>query len=115
VNVEMKIEMNNDLISKNEVLKIIEGIKCDDSIPKNYGTLLDIMRQIRNIPIAYNVDRVMEQLKDSAIKELGITKAEFEMDKGEYSSYNTLSLCDVREIVENGGVTEGEDISITNV
>ena len=37
-------------ISRTEVLKLIEDIKCDDSIPKNYGTLLDIMREIRNMP-----------------------------------------------------------------
>lgn len=40
---------DNDLIKKSDVLKIIEDIKCDDSIPKNYGTLLDIMRQIRGL------------------------------------------------------------------
>jgi len=37
-------------ISRTEVLRLIEDIKCDDSIPKNYGTLLDIMREIRNMP-----------------------------------------------------------------
>lgn len=41
---------DNDLIRKSDVLKIIEDIKCDDSIPKNYGTLLDIMKQIRGLP-----------------------------------------------------------------
>ena len=43
---------DTDLIKKSDVLKIVEDIKCDDSIPKNYGTLLDIMRQIRNLPDA---------------------------------------------------------------
>ena len=41
---------DNDLIKKSDVLKIIEDVKCDDSIPKNYGTLLDITRQIRGLP-----------------------------------------------------------------
>lgn len=41
---------NDDLISRTEVLELIEDIKCDDSVPKNYGTLLDIMRQIRKMP-----------------------------------------------------------------
>lgn len=35
-----------------DVLKLIEDIKCDDGIPKNYGTLLDIMRKIRALPAA---------------------------------------------------------------
>ena len=43
-------------ISKTEVLKLIEEIKCNDDIPKNYGTLLDIMRMIRNMPTVDNTD-----------------------------------------------------------
>ena len=43
-------------ISKTEVLTLIEEIKCNDDIPKNYGTLLDIMRMIRNIPTVDNTD-----------------------------------------------------------
>lgn len=42
----------NDLIRRRDVLKLIEDIKCDDGIPKNYGTLLDIMRKIRALPAA---------------------------------------------------------------
>ena len=34
------------------MLKLIEDIKCDDGIPKNYGTLLDVMRKIRALPAA---------------------------------------------------------------
>lgn len=40
----------NKYINKTEILKFIEDIKCDDNIPKNYGTLLDIMRYIRSMP-----------------------------------------------------------------
>ena len=43
-------------ISKAEVLTLIEEIKCNDDIPKNYGTLLDIMRMIRNMPTVDNTD-----------------------------------------------------------
>ena len=43
-------------ISKTEVLKLIEEIKCNDDIPKNYGTLLDIMRMIRNMQTVDNTD-----------------------------------------------------------
>ena len=42
------------LVSKSEVLKVIEDIKCNDDIPKNYGTLLDIMRKIRNMSTVDN-------------------------------------------------------------
>lgn len=39
--------IENELIKKSDVLKLIEDIKCNDRIPKNYGTLLDIMKEIR--------------------------------------------------------------------
>lgn len=45
-----KRHQNEELIRKSDVLNLIEKIKEDDSIPKNYGTLLDIMRHIRVMP-----------------------------------------------------------------
>lgn len=47
---EYNKNIEKSYISRTEVLKLIEDIKCDDSVPKNYGTLLDIMRQIREMP-----------------------------------------------------------------
>ena len=38
------------LIEEDAVLLRIEEIKLNKSIPKNYGTLLDIMRKIRQLP-----------------------------------------------------------------
>lgn len=52
------------LVDVDIVLKFIEDIKCDNNIPKNYGTILDIMRFIRNQPTTYDVDKVIEQLVD---------------------------------------------------
>lgn len=44
------VNQEDELIRKVDVLRLIENIKCDDFIPKNYGTLLDIMRFIRVMP-----------------------------------------------------------------
>ncbi len=38
------------LIDADAVLRIIEEIKSNKDIPKNYGTLLDISRKIRSLP-----------------------------------------------------------------
>ncbi len=46
------VKQEDELIRKSDVLGLIENIKCDDSIPKNDGTLLDIMRFIRVMPPA---------------------------------------------------------------
>ena len=54
----------SDLISRQAVIKIIEGIKSDGNIPKNYGTLLDIARAIRSIPTAFDVDKVAIEISD---------------------------------------------------
>lgn len=49
--------IEDDLICRRDVLKIIEDIKCDGSIPKNYGTLLDIMRKIRTLPAVETLEK----------------------------------------------------------
>lgn len=41
--------MAEEYIKKSEVLMMIEEIKEDRDVPKNYGMLLDIMRQIREM------------------------------------------------------------------
>jgi hypothetical protein len=38
-----------EYIKKEDVLKIIYDIKENKDIPKNYGTLIDIIQQIRNL------------------------------------------------------------------
>ena len=50
----MENRMSDDLISREEVLKLLYEIKDNNSIPKNYGTILDIIREVRMIPIAFN-------------------------------------------------------------
>lgn len=47
-----------EYIGKEEVLKIVYDIKENKEIPKNYGTLLDIIRLVRNIPTADVVEVV---------------------------------------------------------
>lgn len=54
--------MENDLIRKGDVIKLIEDIKNDSSIPKNYITLLYIINLITVMPAAYSVDNVVEVL-----------------------------------------------------
>lgn len=53
--------MSDEYIKKEDVLKFIEDIKCNPDIPKNYGTLIDIMRYIRKMP-TYDADKVVGRL-----------------------------------------------------
>lgn len=42
--------MKSELINKEDVLNLLYSFKDDDRVPKNYGTLLDIIRFIRVMP-----------------------------------------------------------------
>ena len=73
----------------------------DDAIEAEfYGKVLDA---IDNLPIAYDPDKVVEQLTQESRKTLNVSEAQFDMDYGEYSSYCSLSLYDAIEIVKKGG------------
>lgn len=56
-------KMENELVRKGYVIKLIEDIKNDSSIPKNYATLLYIINLITVIPESYSVENVIEALK----------------------------------------------------
>ena len=62
-----------------------------------------LMEYAESLPI-FDLDKVIEQLEDKAIEELGITKSQFDMDRAEYSSCYSLCLGDVVEIIKKGGI-----------
>ncbi|MBM6685454.1 hypothetical protein H9X90_05480 [Faecalicatena contorta] len=43
--------MGDRLISQESVLEILYEIKDNDAIPKNYGTILDVIRKVRDLPV----------------------------------------------------------------
>ena len=90
--------MQGDLISRTEVLKLIEDIKCNRDVPKNYGTLLDIMRKIRKLPTAYSVEKVVEQVEDK--REEMVNDTEYDNNTVNYYLQYADEFID---IVLNGG------------
>ena len=54
--------MSGDLISRDAVLELLYEIKDDDSIPKNYGTILDIIRNVRAMPTAFDMDKIIDEI-----------------------------------------------------
>ena len=83
--------MENDLIKKGDVIKLIEDIKCDNSIHKNYGTLLDIINHITVMPAAYSVDNVVEVLSKDI-------EPNVDSDTGEYCNNWVVDM--VNELTE---------------
>lgn len=60
------------------------------------------------------IDKLISRLEEVAIETLGINKSQFAMDKGEYSSYCSLSLCEVREKANQLAEEYKSSISITD-
>lgn len=89
--------MNNDLISRSALVQSLRNNVLVDVTPK-------LEQAIAEQPAAYDVDKVLEQLEDCAIVELGITKQQFKMDRVEYSGYCALSLSEAKQIVKSGGI-----------
>ena len=48
--------MEGDIINRNDVLELLYEIKDDDTVPKNYGTILNLIRKVRKIPTAFDVE-----------------------------------------------------------
>lgn len=97
--------MSDDLISRSAVLDILYDIKDNPDIPKNYATLLDIMRQIRKLPVAFDKEQVIEQIEKymQETSERIDEKIRAELDicysEGLYDAFTVSRTC-----VEKGGI-----------
>lgn len=63
--------MESDLIKRESVLKLIEDIKCNPDLPKNYGTLLDIMKEVRGIPAVYDSENIIKVNMERSAEDCG--------------------------------------------
>lgn len=64
----------NDLISKEKVLELLYEVKNNDDIPKNYRTILDIIRQVRELPTfqfmdIYEIENDIEPVSKEFLKD----------------------------------------------
>ena len=98
--------MSDDLISRKAVLHILYDIKDDDNVPKNYGTVLDIIRKIRKLPTAFDKEKVTQELKsnmESAQLVQSLVGTDLVQCGGfSYGYYNGVK--DAVKIVEKGGI-----------
>ena len=87
----------SDLISRKALTEHIE------SEYRQWGEDYDveqILGDIEDFPTAFDLDKVIAELEKLSIEELGVSESQFEIDKGEYSSYCTLCLYDVVELLK---------------
>ena len=108
----------SDLISRSDVLDLLYGIfdkykmstDKNTSIGKSFGT--DVFEEIRNMPTAYSVDKVVEELEER--KALHERLVEYENKNGTVTEkYQHIKAIDVLndaiEIVKQGGVGKESD------
>ena len=60
--------------------------------------------EIEETPTAFDKEKVIEELRQEAMYELGIPEKKFNSDEGEYSSYCSISFSQAKRIVEKGGI-----------
>lgn len=59
---------------------------------------------INSRPTAFDKEKVIEELRQEAMYELGIPEKKFNSDKEEYSCYCAISFSQAKRIVEKGGI-----------
>ena len=109
----------NDLISRSDVLDLLYGIfdkykmstDKNTSIGKSFGT--DVFEEIRNMPTAYDIDKVVAELEERTDFLKDCTKYGNKNAKQQAESYSTMMMYEVAdlvddliEIVKQGGVSD---------
>lgn len=98
----------SDFVRKSDVLDLLYGIfdkykmstDKNTSIGKSFGT--DVFEEIRNMPTAYDIDKVVEELEKLADESYKAYCIAFNSDdRAEYDAYTNAI-----EIVKQGGVSD---------
>ena len=100
--------MSDDLISRKAAYKAFSDYlnrnflgEISSQIELSIGEIASV---IKSISTAFDKEKVIEELRQEAIYELGIPEEKFNLDEGEYSSYCVISFSQAKRIVEKGGI-----------
>lgn len=98
--------MTDELISKKSLLKEIDEVIAQYNW-EEYGVIMDILMCVRDMvfdhPIAYDIDKVIEQLENEASRCASFFCDDYRDDyeRGKFEAYN-----EAVEIVKKGGKQE---------
>ena len=96
--------MSDDLISRKALLKELREIMDE---PHNTMFLMGVgaaVSIVEHRETAFDKEKVIEELRQEAMYELGIPEKKFNSDEGEYSSYCSISFSQAKRIVKKGGI-----------
>lgn len=100
--------MSDDLISRKEAVELViaeyDRFQAAGGSHSGRYELDKVIKMLQNMPTAFDKGKVIEELRQEALYELGISEEKFNSDEGEYSSYCSISFSQAKRIVEKGGV-----------
>lgn len=68
----------------------------------------DMIAKAQNLidvqPTAFDKEKVLDELRQEAMYELGVPEEEFDLDEGEYSAYCSIPFSQAKKIIEKGGM-----------
>lgn len=87
--------MSSDLISRSAVIDVIKRHECDTS---------RIAEGVMELPVAYDVDKVVEGLEDMRLKREEQLRTCADNDMADYFRCKMSAIAEVIEIVKSGGI-----------
>lgn len=97
-------KMSDDLVSRKAVLDILAEERVRNSILASPAFTELLVQRVKELPRAFDKERVLEGLRQEAMYELGVSEEEFDLDEGEYSAYCSIPFSQAKKIIEKGGM-----------
>ena len=96
--------MSNDLISRSEVIKIIEEEMEKKLSYEVHNAQIDIMFMVKELPTAYDVDKVVARLEEMRTKREEQLRTCVDNDMADYLRCKMSAIAEAIEIVKSVGV-----------
>lgn len=104
VRCEIAEGIGDNLISRKAVLDILAEERVRNSILASPAFTELLVQRVKELPRAFDKERVLEGLRQEAMYELGVSEEEFDLDEGEYSAYCSIPFSQAKKIIEKGGM-----------
>lgn len=105
--------MSDDLISRSEVMKLIESKFVDGCLEQGDKTLIDgygLLNDVSDIPTAYDVDKVVGRLEELRSKREEQIRACADNDMADYLRCKMSAIAEAVEIVKSGNIFDNQDL-----
>ena len=96
---KMQNKFEDRLVNVNDVIEAVDKhTREDETLDEDISVILE------EVKTAFDKEKIIEELRQEAMYELGIPEKKFNSDEGEYSSYCSISFSQAKKIVKKGGI-----------